>query len=338
MTLALPFPAAAVEISIVGSSTVYPFVRRAVDAYVQGSETRVSIEATGTETGFDFFCAGTSPFLPDINNASVAMTRNQWRTCRRNGVRDIGAFLIGYDGLVVFSAERTPLTDLSLDQIYDAVAAEIPVDGKLTVNTRKLWSDIAPDLPRLPIRVMGPPQTSGTRFYIEEALLKQVCLKRLDRLDRAVSPDTERRCMAVRSDGAYVDVSEDDQFLISSVQQIEGGVGLVGYGQFHLSKIGARALSVGGIEPTFVNIEKGAYPLSRPLFVYVKLSRLKREPAVAAFLTLLLGDTMMGQDGAMTALGLVPPSPRLIQQNRQSLQQQTEIECPSQFCADQPER
>jgi phosphate transport system substrate-binding protein len=328
---------AAEEISIVGSSTLYPFVRHAVDKYTAASGERVSIESTGTEAGFDFFCAGTAPFLPDINNASVTMTLGQWRTCRRNGVRDIAAFLVGYDGLVVFSADGAPLTGLSLDHLYDAMADEIPVDGTFVKNTRKLWSEINPALPALPIRIMGPPHTSGTRLYIEDEVLGKICLRRLGRLERGASLDTERRCKTIRDDGAYVDISEDDQLLIRLVQGTEGGVGLVGYGQFHLSKVGGRVLRIDGVEPTFANIEQGAYPLSRPLFIYVKMSRLKREPALGQFLSLLLGDEMTGAHGALTAMGLVPPSELIIRQNRDALAEQTEIKCPSQFCGQQLE-
>jgi phosphate transport system substrate-binding protein len=192
-------------------------MRLVADEFANTSTAAITIEATGTETGFDYFCAGMADFLPDMNNASFAITRQQRRTCNRNGVRDIVAFLIGYDGLVVFTDAASPLSDIGRLDLYRAIAAEVPAAGDLRPNAPAVWADVNGALPGLPIRVLGPPQTSGTRLYIEDGLLKPSCYELLGRLNGGVARETELRCMKVRDDGAYVDVSEDDQFLIGAV-------------------------------------------------------------------------------------------------------------------------
>src|SRR5690606_29476916 len=120
-------------------------------------------------------------YLPDINNASFAMTRQQFRNCQRNGVRDILALFIGYDGIVVFSDTDSLLNDFSRDGFYRAIAAEVAESGSFTANTIRLWSDIDSALPQEPVHVLGPPPTSGTRAFIEQEILKPVCERRLGR-------------------------------------------------------------------------------------------------------------------------------------------------------------
>ncbi len=321
----------AADVSIVGSSTVYPFMRHVATIFGRRAKVQVALEPTGTETGFDYFCAGSADYLPDINNASFAMTLQQFRNCQRNGVRDILAFSIGYDGIVVFSDAASPLSELSLEGIYRTVAAEVPTQGALTANPAKSWAEIDRRLPGEAIRVLGPPPTSGTRAFLEQEVLKVVCERLLGRPVNGLAMD--RRCRSVRKDGLYVDVSEDDQFLIDAVAQAHNNVGLVGYGQFQLAGNRVKALAIDGVQPTVDAIASGRYPLSRPLFVYVKLTSLKRQPVIAELIALLLSDEMMAPAGELSKIGLILPSPEIRTQNRDRLTTQEKLTCPSSFCA-----
>jgi len=327
-------PAHAADISIVGSSTVYPFMLHVATVFGRRVGKQIALEPTGTESGFDYFCAGTADYLPAINNASVAMTREQFRDCQRNGVRDILAFQIGFDGIVVFSDIDSPLDDLGLDELYRALAGEISNAGSFTPNSSRLWSEIDSTLAAEPIRIFGPPSTSGTRVFIEREILRLVCERRLGR--RLFSVREQDRCGAVRDDGPYVDVSEDDRFLINAVVQSSHSVGIVGYGNFQSASQGLKALSIDGIKPTYDAIRSTRYPLSRPLFVYVKMASLRRNPQIGELLTLLISDEMTGTNGALAKLGLISPSPDTIAQNRSTLANRTPLECPSAFCAQTP--
>ncbi len=329
-------PVRSADISIVGSSTVYPFMHHVADLFARQTKTRIALEPTGTETGFDYFCAGTADYLPDINNASFAMTLQQFRNCQRNGVRDILAFAIGFDGIVVFSDAASPLDALSLTGIYRAVAAEVPVMGSLKPNNGKTWSDIDAQLPKAPIRVLGPPPTSGTRAFLEYEVIKVACEREIGRPVSGVA--MERRCRTVRKDGIYVNVSEDDQFLIDAVAQSHHTIGLVGYGQFQMAGTRVKALAIDGVQPTVTDIASGRYPQSRPLFVYVKAASLKRQPELANLLTLLLGDQVIGADGALAKIGLIPPSEETRAENRTRLNTGQVLECPSLFCVTAPIR
>jgi phosphate transport system substrate-binding protein len=231
---------------------------------------KIALEPTGTESGFDYFCAGTAKHMPDMNNASFAMTRPQFNNCRRNGVRDVLAFRIGFDGIVVFSAAAGPLNGLSLDALYRALAAEPVGAGTWALNKTRLWSEIDPRLAAEPIHVLGPPPTSGTRAFIEHEVLLPTCERLMGRPLSNIQQQS--RCRAVRRDGPYIEVSEDDQFLINAALQSRHSIGLVGYGHFQQAGDSIKALTIDGVAPTYRDIASGDYPLSRPLFIYVKLT------------------------------------------------------------------
>jgi phosphate transport system substrate-binding protein len=322
----------AADISIVGSSTVYPFMHHAAAVFGARAGKKIALEPTGTESGFDYFCAGTAKHMPDMNNASFAMTRPQFNNCRRNGVRDVLAFRIGFDGIVVFSAAAGPLNGLSLDALYRALAAEPVGAGTWALNKTRLWSEIDPRLAAEPIHVLGPPPTSGTRAFIEHEVLLPTCERLMGRPLSNIQQQS--RCRAVRRDGPYIEVSEDDQFLINAALQSRHSIGLVGYGHFQQAGDSIKALTIDGVAPTYRDIASGDYPLSRPLFIYVKLTSLERKPEIVEFLKLLLSDEMMGAKGGLAKLGLISPSPEAVEKNRSTLANSTIVTCPSEFCTE----
>jgi phosphate transport system substrate-binding protein len=317
------------DISIVGSSTVYPFMKIVVKEFSSRSPSKVTLEATGTGTGFDYFCAGKDEFLPDINTASRPMLRDDLRNCRRNGVRDIVAFAIGFDGIVAFSAQSQSFPDLSRVNLYRSLAHEVLLDGKFTPNPFTNWTDISPTLPATPIRVLGPPASSGTRNYIENFVLGELCLWELGERGTTRPELMRSRCEKVRTDGGFIEVGEDDEFLIQSVQASKGAIGLVGYGQYLTQQSKLHAISVDGVLPSFDNISSGRYGLSRPLFVYVKRDNLERKPEIAALLRLFSEQAVIER---LARAGLVPLPEEQLRENVERLQSRKLIECPSRYC------
>jgi phosphate transport system substrate-binding protein len=326
--------AAAKDISIVGSSTVYPFMKKLVEEHNSASEAKAMLESTGTGTGFSYFCAGTDDYLPDINNASSPMDRDEFRTCRRNGVRGILGLTIGYDGVVAFASVDNAIDALTQDHLYRAIAADADAAGPLDTNPFRRWSDIDARLPAQNIMVLGPPSSSGTRTYVENFVVGEPCIAEMRIMGRRLTPELRHRCEGIRTDGAYVDVGEDDAFLIQSVAASRDAIGLVGYGNYVLHQSGVKAITIDGIEPSFDNIKMQRYQLSRPLFVYVKIQRLTRNAAIVELLNRLLSEEMTGPQGALTKLGLVPPPADLAARNRRSLDEMTPIDCPSEYCID----
>ena len=149
------------EIRIVGSSTVFPFAKAASEAFAKADPSRKSpvLESTGTGGGIEQFCKGVGADTPDIVNASRRMKKSEFDNCQNNGVKDIVEVQVGIDGLALAQSNEGVKFVLSTADVYKALAAN-PF-GK--PQTAKLWSDVNPSLPKLPISVYGPPTTSGTR-------------------------------------------------------------------------------------------------------------------------------------------------------------------------------
>ena len=160
-------------ISIVGSSTVYPFATAVAEQFGKTSQFKTpKIESTGSGGGLKLFCAGVGVEHPDITNASRAIKKSEQEKCAANGITDIIEVKIGYDGIVLANSKKTDQIELTRKDIFTALAKEIPgADGKLMANPHKTWKDVNPELPAVAIEVLGPPPTSGTRdAFVELAM------------------------------------------------------------------------------------------------------------------------------------------------------------------------
>ena len=108
VTAALAGPAQARDyISIVGSSTVYPFATVVAERF--GKTTRFKtpkIESTGSGGGLKLFCAGVGVEHPDVTNASRRIKKSEVERCAGNGVDDVVEVKVGYDGIVFASSRQ----------------------------------------------------------------------------------------------------------------------------------------------------------------------------------------------------------------------------------------
>ena len=129
------------------------------------------IESTGTGAGMKLFCSGVGVAHPDIVNASRRMKASEYEDCAKAGVKDIIEVQVGLDGIAFAEAKDGPDMKLTPADVYKALAAN-PF-GK--PQTAKLWSDVNPSLPKIPIAVYGPPSTSGTRDGLAELILTKGC-------------------------------------------------------------------------------------------------------------------------------------------------------------------
>ena len=95
-------------ITIVGSSTVYPFTTVVAEQFGrQGTFKTPKVESTGTGGGVKLFCNGIGPQYPDIVNASRRMKPAEFVTCSQNGVKEIIEVKIGFDGFgICFASAR----------------------------------------------------------------------------------------------------------------------------------------------------------------------------------------------------------------------------------------
>ncbi|HOW63622.1 MAG TPA: substrate-binding domain-containing protein, partial [Candidatus Contendobacter sp.] len=165
-------------ISIVGSSTVYPFTTAVAEQFgkANASFKTPKVESTGTGGGFKLFCAGVGVQHPDVSNASRKIKASEIESCAKNGVKDIVEINIGFDGIVVATSKKSKPMALTIKDVWLALAKEVPDSaGKLVANPFKTWKDVNPTLPATKIEVLGPPPTSGTRDAFVELVMDHGC-------------------------------------------------------------------------------------------------------------------------------------------------------------------
>jgi phosphate transport system substrate-binding protein len=292
------------QIRIVGSSTVYPFTTVVAEQFgkTTGFKTPV-IESTGTGGGFKLFCAGVGVEHADITNASRAIKKSEIDDCKKNGVTDITEVKIGYDGIVVANSKASPQVKFTREQVFLALAKNVVKDGKVVANPYQKWSDIDKSLPDVKIEVLGPPPTSGTRDAFVELVMDEGCKKVKGAKEAGL---TGKACGAVREDGGYVEAGENDVLIVRKLEANKDAFGIFGYSFLDQNADKIQGSVVEGVEPTFENIAEGAYPVSRPLFFYVKKAHAGTIPGIKEFVAEFTSEKAWGMDGYLGDKGLIP--------------------------------
>ena len=285
------------QIRIVGSSTVYPFASYVVEEF--GATTNFPtpvIESTGSGGGLRLFCEGVGVGTPDITNASRRMKVSEFDRCQENGVTDITEVLIGADGIVLAQSDENDELALTREQIMLAVAAEVPQDGELVENPYDNWNQIDASLPDREIEILGPPTTSGTRDAFEELVLEA----------SAEGLGYPAEYTDIRADGAYVDSGENDNLIVQRLNADETAMGIFGYSFLFENLDTLKAVNVNGVAPDPDTIASGDYPISRPLFFYVKNAHRGVIPGLEEFLEEYMSEDAMGPGGYLAERGMVP--------------------------------
>jgi phosphate transport system substrate-binding protein len=297
------------QIRIVGSSTVFPFSTAVAETFGRagGFKTPV-VESTGTGGGIQLFCSGNGMDTPDIANASRRIKPGELDACTKNGVTEVVEVKIGYDGIVLANSKKHGRFALSKEQIFRALAKQVPIDGKLTANPYKLWSDIDATLPKHKIEVLGPPPTSGTRDAFVELALEGgaeafAMLKELKGKDEKAFKAVAH---AIREDGAYVEAGENDNLIVQKLEANPSALGVFGFSFLDQNADKIQGSQVGGVDPTFENIASGKYGISRSLFFYVKKSHIGQVPGLKEYIAEFTSDAAAGEEGYLADKGLIP--------------------------------
>ncbi len=298
------------QIRVVGSSTVYPFTTTVAEQFGKTTNFKTPvIESTGTGGGFKLFCSGVGVDHPDITNASRAIKKSEVENCAENGVKEITEVKIGYDGIVMANSKASPEMDVTEEQIFLALAKDIP-DGKggLKANDNKTWKDVDPSLPDVKIEVLGPPPTSGTRDAFAELALEGGCEK-FDFINAMAKTDKDKYkavCHSIREDGAYVEAGENDVLIVRKLEANPNAFGVFGFSFLDQNLDKVQGSKINGVAPEFETIASGDYPLSRPLFFYVKKAHVAVIPGTEAFLKEFTSERAWGPDGYLVDKGLIP--------------------------------
>ncbi len=314
------------SIRIVGSSTVFPYTQAVAEQFVNNTGAPSPIvEATGTGGGMKIFCAGIGDAHADITGASRAMKPSEWALCAKNGVNDISEAMFGYDGLsLAVSRANDTDWDLTLADIYNALAARTEVDGAWADNPYRTWAEVNPALPDVEILAYGPPPTSGTRDAFVELAMHEGCkalpyvqnLKAtLDKAD--FKAWVNENCSRMRQDGPFVEAGENDNLIVQRLAADENALGIFGYSFLYENLDRLKGVRIEGVEPSTDTIADKSYPISRPLFIYIKNAHRGVIPNLEEFIEEYMSDDALAEDGYLAERGLVvlPEEERITMQD-----------------------
>ena len=295
------------QIRIVGSSTVFPYTQAVAEEFSNQGGVAPVVESTGTGGGMQIFCAGIGAGYPDITGASRAMKKSEYDLCQSNGVTDISEALIGYDGLsIAYSRDNPADLDLTLTEIYLALAAQVPVAGGWADNPYTRWSQINPALPDSEILVYGPPPTSGTRDAFVELAMLAGC-KELDYVKSGGFDGdwVEQNCSRMRQDGLFVEAGENDNLIVQRLEADPNALGIFGYSFLYENLDKLQGVKINGVEADQDTIASFEYPISRPLYFYVKNAHRGVIPGLDDFIAEYMSEAAMGPGGYLEERGLV---------------------------------
>ncbi len=299
-------------ISIVGSSTVYPFATVVAEQFGKSTKFKTpKIESTGSGGGHKLFGAGVGVQYPDITNSSRRIKKSELEMAMKNGVTEIVEVKIGYDGIVVANAKTAAPMRLSRKDLFKALAAKVPnPDGSDTLveNPYKTWHDVNANLPDVVIEVLGPPPTSGTRDAFVELAMEAGANKFdfIKQMKKADKNNYKAVCYTIREDGAYIEAGENDNLIVQKLQSNPLALGIFGFSFLDQNTDKIQGSFIDGVQPTFDAIADGQYPVSRPLFFYVKKAHVDKIPGIKAYLAEFTSEKAWGTDGYLADKGLIP--------------------------------
>ena len=300
------------KIKIVGSSTVYPFTSTVAEQF--GAITQYPtpiVESTGTGGGFQAFCQGIGPSTASFTGASRPIKPSELELCRKNGVTELAEIEIGFDGIVLANAKGSPLLDISEEEIYRALADELPDgNGGWMKNPNETWNDVASHLPDMPILVSGPPPTSGTRDAFVELALEDgaAAVPELAALKESDPDLFESRAHTIRTDGAWIDSGENDSAIVQTLTRNPDSIGVLGYSFLEENLDRLQGAIVNGVPPEFDRIASGEYDIARSMFVYVKNQNVPLVPGMLDFISEQTQEDAWGPTGYLIEKGLIPLS------------------------------
>lgn len=305
------------QLQIAGSSTVLPYATIVAEAFgEQGDFKTPVVEGGGSGAGRKKMCEGVGEGTIDIANSSSRIKQSDIDTCTANGVTAIMEVRFGYDGIVFASDINGPDFALSPADVWGALAAETVKDGAAAANTAKTWSDVNAALPAQAIMAFVPGTKHGTREVFDEKVLLEGCkaaggyevflAASAGADDDAKKKDAHDKCLALRTDGVSVDIDGDYTETLSRIDANKMAIGVFGLSFYENNTDKLKVATIDGVVPTVETISAGDYPVSRPLYFYVKAQHIGVIPGLKEYVEFFLSDDMAGPDGALTDYGLVP--------------------------------
>jgi len=298
------------NVQVAGSSTVLPYSTIVAEAFGENFDFPAPVvEGGGTSSGLARFCEGVGENQLDIAGASRPIRAGEFETCAANGVTEITEIRIGYDGIVFASAAEGPDFAFTPEHWYNALAAQVVQDGALVANPYTSWSQIDASLPDQEILAFIPGTRHGTREVFEDNVILAGCeasgaMQAF--MDAGQDEDAaEESCLALRTDGVSIDIDGDYTETLARLQADPNGVGVFGLSFYENNQDVLKVGTMSGVTPSTETIASGEYPVSRPLFIYLKNAHVGVIPGLQEFAEFYVSDDMAGPDGPLAEYGLV---------------------------------
>ncbi|MET3924516.1 substrate-binding domain-containing protein [Devosia sp. 2618] len=292
-------------IQIAGSSTVLPFASIVAEEFgASFPEFKTPVVGSGgTGGGLKQFCAGVGAETIDIANASRPIKTAEREACTAAGVTDVREIQFGYDGIVFASAASGPDFALTPLQVYKAIAANVYVDGALVPNPYKKWNEVDASLPDQTIALAIPGSNHGTREVFQEKVVTAGC-------EEAALPadHPEDACTALRQD-VVIEIAGDYTETLARLTSNKDTVGVFGLSFYEQNKDTLKVATINGVVPSNESVIAGEYPVSRPLFFYVKGQHIGTIPGIEEYVQFFLSEGIAGNGGTLEAAGLIPQAP-----------------------------
>ena len=309
--LAAGTAAARDNVQVAGSSTVLPYASIVAEAFGENFDFPTPVvESGGSSGGLKRFCEGVGENTIDVANASRKIKDKEIKACAEAGVTDIIEVRIGYDGIVFASDINGQNFAFQPADIYTALAAELPVDGKMVANPNTDWSAVNANFKSQPIQAYIPGTKHGTREVFEEKVLLAGCeetgaMAAILEINGGDEDAAESACMAVRTDGRSVDIDGDYTETLASIESNKDGIGVFGLAFYENNTDKLQVATMSGVMPSTASIAAGEYPVSRPLFFYIKKAHIGVIPGLKEYAEFFISDEVAGPDGPLAEYGLV---------------------------------
>ena len=310
-TLAAGAATARDNVQVAGSSTVLPYASIVAEAFGENFDFPTPVvESGGSSGGLKRFCEGVGENTIDVANASRKIKDKEIKACAEAGVTDIIEVRIGYDGIVFASDINGQNFAFQPADIYTALAAELPVDGKMVANPNTDWSAVNANFKSQPIQAYIPGTKHGTREVFEEKVLLAGCeetgaMAAILEINGGDEDAAESACMAVRTDGRSVDIDGDYTETLASIESNKDGIGVFGLAFYENNTDKLQVATMSGVMPSTESIAAGEYPVSRPLFFYIKKAHIGVIPGLKEYAEFFISDEVAGPDGPLAEYGLV---------------------------------
>ena len=299
------------NVHVAGSSTVLPYATIVAEAFGENFDFPTPvIESGGSGAGRKRMCEGLGEATIDIANSSSRIKQSDIDACAANGVTDIMEVRIGYDGIVFASDVNGAAFEFTAAQWFNALAAEVVVDGAVVANPNTSWAQVDAALPDQAILAFIPGTKHGTREVFDEKVIIAGCEESgaFEVFAAAAGGDedaAEEKCMALRTDGVSVDIDGDYTETLARIEANPNAIGVFGLSFYQNNTDKLQVATMGGVVPTVDSIAAGDYPVSRPLYFYVKAQHLDVIPGLQEYIDFFVSDDMAGPDGPLAAYGLV---------------------------------